>query len=162
MEMLVSCASLILLPAAFLLALSPRQRSEWHSVTPPPSPGGGGPGQERLSGTIVTGSVLRMLVTLSPKSAVTELQTMRKQFLAKDLSLINQEEKKNPRQSRKRPGVSRTVSQETTLDNKHYHDGHVSFMTHLPKPTGINTQTRIRSSGWRDGGLDCSCADDDG
>lgn len=36
-------------------------------------PGWWGPRWERLSGAIVTGSALRMLVTLSPKSAVTEL-----------------------------------------------------------------------------------------
>lgn len=82
-----------------------------------------GPRWERLSGTIVTGFVLRMFVTLSTtwathKPAVKELQMMRRRFLDEDLSLISQEKKKkNPRQRRKRPGVPRMVSQETTLDN---------------------------------------------
>lgn len=62
-------------------------------------PGWWGPRRERLSGTIVTGSAQRMLVTLSPKSAVAQLQTVRKQFLANDLRLISQEKKK-----RKIPG----------------------------------------------------------
>lgn len=73
-------------------------------------PWGWGPGQERLSGTIVTGSVLRMLVTLSPKSAVTELQMMRKQFLAKDLSLINQEKRKEKKKEKSQTKQKKTRS----------------------------------------------------
>lgn len=54
---------------------------------------------------------------------------MRKQFLAKDLSLINQKkkEKKNPRQSRKKTR-SFQDSVPGNYPGQHYHDGHVSLM----------------------------------
>lgn len=83
--------------------------------------------------------------------------TVRKQFLAKDLRLINQAKKK----SRKRPGVSRTVSQETILDNTTMmgmcHSWHI-----CPNPQEwIPRQGFAPVCGGMEG-LDCSCAEDDG
>lgn len=121
-------------------------------------PGWWGPRWERLSGTIVTGSALRMLVT----DTIAQISghrtiTVRKQFLAKDLRLINQEKKK----SRKRPGVSRTVSQETILDNTTMmgmcHSWHI-----CPNPQEWIPRQGFAPVGGEMEGLDCSCAEDDG